>query len=91
LSWKQQYEQRNYDVLKRFNTVVLRGPTQLGKTSYAESIFSEVAMLTVQCQGLDKDLPSLREFCGDTHKCTVQVALHGCGSEPLETHALRNV
>ena len=71
LSWKQQYEQRNYDVLKRFNTLLLRGPTQLGKTSYAESIFGEVATLTLQRQGLGKNLPSLREFCGDTHKCIV--------------------
>ena len=71
LAWKQQYEQKNYGVLKRFNTLVLRGPTQLGKTSYAESIFGETATLTVQCQGLGKDLPSLREFCRDTHKCIV--------------------
>ena len=71
LSWKQQFEQRNYGVLKRFITLVLRGPTQLGKTSYAESIFGEDATLTVQCQGLGKDLPSLREFCRDTHKCIV--------------------
>ena len=71
LSWKQQYEQWNYGVLKRFNTLVLRGPTQLGKTSYAESIFGEAATLTVQCQGLGNDLPSLREFCRDTHKCIV--------------------
>ena len=71
LAWKQQYEKANYGVLKRFNTLVLRGPTQLGKTSYAESIFGESATLTVQCQGLGKDLPSLREFCRDTHKCIV--------------------
>ena len=71
LAWKQQYEKVNYGVLKRFNTLVLRGPTQLGKTSYAESIFGEQATLTVQCQGLGRDLPSLREFCRLTHKCIV--------------------
>ena len=71
LAWKQQYEKINYGVLKRFNTLVLRGPTQLGKTTYAESIFGESETLTVQCQGLGKDLPSLREFCRDTHKCIV--------------------
>ena len=60
LDWKKQYEKINYGVLKRFNTLVLRGPTQLGKTSYAESIFGESATLTVQRQGLGRDLPSLR-------------------------------
>lgn len=71
LAWKPQYDKVNYGVLKRFNTLVLRGPTQLGKTSYAENIFGEEATLTVQCQGLGKDLPSLREYCRDTHKCIV--------------------
>ena len=71
LDWKKQYEKINYGVLKRFNTLVLRGPTQLGKTSYAEAIFGESSTLTVQCQGLGRDLPSLREYCRDTHRCIV--------------------
>ena len=56
---------------KRSNPLVLRGPTQLGKTNFAESMFSGSSSLTNQRDGLGKEMPSLREFCPDTCKCIV--------------------
>ena len=56
---------------KRLNPLVLRGLTQLGKTSFAESIFGGSSALTNQRDGLGKEMPSLREICPDTCKCIV--------------------
>ena len=56
---------------KRFSTLVLGGPGQVGKSSFAQSILGKTVTPTVQCQGLGKDLPSLREFCPDWHQCIV--------------------
>lgn len=69
--WKGWYRSEFYGVLKRFPVLLLRGVSQLGKTSFAESVFGEEVTLTVQCQGLGDDLPSLREFDRDVHECIV--------------------
>lgn len=69
--WKEQYVKEQYGVAKRFETLLLKGETRLGKTSFAENIFGEDATLTVQCQGLGTDLPSLRDFDRDVHRCIV--------------------
>ena len=69
--WQEQYRPEFYGTIKRFETLLLRGSSRLGKTSYAESLFGDAATLTVQCQGLGDDLPSLREFDRDVHRCIV--------------------
>ena len=56
---------------KRVPLVVLRYPAQVGKASFAQSILGKTATPSVQCQGRGKDLPSLREFRPDLHKCIV--------------------
>ena len=71
VKWKKWYGPEFYGILKRFPVLLLRGPSQLGKTSFAESVFGESVTLTVQCQGLGDDLPSLREFDRDVHQCIV--------------------
>lgn len=69
--WKQQYMPSSYGNIRRFELLLLRGPSRMGKTCYAESLFGEEFTLVVQCQGLDGDLPSLREFDRDVHRCIV--------------------
>ena len=56
---------------KRFPLLVLRYPSQVGRDSFAQSILGKAATPSVQCQGLGKDLPSLRKFRPDAHKCIV--------------------
>ena len=69
--WKLQYSQENFGRLRRFKVLVLRGNSQAGKTMFAQSLLGENSTLTVQCQGLGDDLPSLRQLDRSQHSCVV--------------------
>jgi hypothetical protein len=58
-TWKAQYE-----CLRRlrFGPLVLVGPSMIGKSVFAKSIFGIEKTLVVNCQGLAEALPSLRQF-----------------------------
>ena len=69
--WQQQYLPANFGRLRRFKVLVLRGDSQAGKTMFAESLWGTRFTLTVQCQGLVDDLPSLRHLDRAHHNCVV--------------------
>ena len=69
--WKLQYLPENFGRLRRFKVLVLRGNSQAGKTLFAQSLWGDRKTLTVQCQGLTDDLPSLRELDRSQHSCIV--------------------
>ena len=69
--WKLQYTPARYGVARRFKILVLRGESMAGKSSFAESLFGEQQTLLLNCQGLDSDLPSLRDFDRSLHRCIV--------------------
>jgi len=70
-NWKMQYTSANYGVERRFKILVLRGESMAGKSSFAESLFGEENTLVLNCQGLESDLPSLRDFDRSQHRCIV--------------------
>ena len=53
----------------RFPFLVLHGPSQYGKTSFAVSIFGPAATLVVSCQNVQQ--PNLTRFDRTLHKCLV--------------------
>ena len=69
--WKLQYTPSQYGVARRFKILVLRGESMAGKSTFAESLFGEEHTLLVNCQGLESDLPSLRDFDRNHHRCIV--------------------
>jgi hypothetical protein len=70
-NWKLQYTPAKYGVERRFKILVLREASMAGKSSFAKSLFGEENTLVVNCQGLDADLPSLRDFDRGIHRCIV--------------------
>lgn len=50
----------------RFTCLLLRGPSQCGKSLRGEAIFGSDATLVVNCQGLSPYIPSIRHY--DRHK-----------------------
>ena len=69
--WKLQYTPARYGVAQHFKILVLRGESMEGKSSFAKSLFGEQQTLLLNCQGLDSDLPSLRDFHRSLHRCIV--------------------
>ena len=69
--WKSQYLPENWGRTRRFKVLVLRGNSQAGKTMFAQSLWGDKRTLTVQCQGLADDLPSLRQLDRSQHMCVV--------------------
>jgi len=70
-NWKMQYTSSKHGVERRFKILVLRGESMAGKSSFAESLFGEENTLLLNCQGLESDLPSLRDFDRSRHRCIV--------------------
>ena len=64
--WKIQYAMTPKP--SRFGTLLLRGPSRGGKTQKGNSLFGVGATLNVNCQGLGKNLPSLRGFRETQHR-----------------------
>jgi len=65
--WLQEQGQTNFK--QRF--LVLDGPAQLGKTTYAMDIKGALRTLSVQCNPYDLNLPSLQEFERSRHQAIV--------------------
>ena len=67
--WLDQYKQDNYGVKSRFTSLLLTGPSRIGKSWKALSLFGASATLKVNCQGLPVGvLPSLSGFNRNQHK-----------------------
>ena len=69
LKWLQQYVPESG--LLRHMPMLMAGKSRSGKTKKACSIFGQRHTLAVNCQGLGKNLPSLREFRRSEHRCIV--------------------
>jgi hypothetical protein len=67
--WMLQYTSSR--MLMRYHTLLLRGQSRSGKSQKAMSLFGIPRTLIVNCQGLGKSLPSLREFRKEKHACIV--------------------
>jgi len=63
--WQLQYE-RAYWRESRFKFLVLTGPSQMGKTQYAKSLFGAENTLVVPCQNVAS--PNLKDFRRGVHK-----------------------
>ena len=66
--WLQLYTD-GFGSRSRFPFLVLHGPSQYGKTSFAVSIFGPAATLVVGCQNVQQ--PNLTRFDRTLHKCLV--------------------
>ena len=66
-----QYSFCKYGVQHRFRMLVLRGESMSGKSSFANSLFGKENTLLVNCQRLQSELPSLRDFDESKHCCIV--------------------
>ena len=66
--WLQLYTD-GFGSRSRFPFLVLHGPSQYGKTSFAVSIFGPAATLVVSCQNVQQ--PNLTRFDRTLHKCLV--------------------
>lgn len=68
-SWMDQYKVENYGVISRFTSLLLTGPSRIGKSWKALSLFGAASTLKVNCQGLPVgSLPSLSGFNRSRHK-----------------------
>ena len=71
--WRMQYERNTvfgvYGKESRFKFLVLSGPSCMGKTQFAKSLFGSANTLVVPCQGIDK--PSLRDYKRYRHKAVL--------------------
>ena len=66
LAWKRQYVYDPSISQTRFKTLVLDGPSRMGKTSWAKSIFGAKSTLVLDCQNCIQ--PNLRAFALDRKK-----------------------
>jgi len=71
IAWQKQYHPDFWGKKIRFKALVLCGATQTAKTQKALSFYGPNHTLIVNCQGLGTNLPSLREFNREIHKCIV--------------------
>jgi len=69
LEWLRQYQEDQN--LMRHKPMLMVGKSQSGKTRKACSIFGQKHTFVVNCQGLGKNLPSLRDFRRHDHRCIV--------------------
>ena len=67
--WLRQYSEEQVDKTLRFKPLLLQGESQTGKTRKGLSLFGSSRTLVVNCQGLGKNLPSLRSFDHQRHSC----------------------
>lgn len=68
-SFKKQFEPEERCRLTRFKFLVLDGPSRMGKTRFAESLFGPSNTLVISCQGVKS--PMLKEFDPVRHQCIV--------------------
>ena len=69
--WQRQYVSCLVELAMRFQSLLLKGESQSGKTRKAISIFGHSRSLVVNCQGLGSNLPSLRQFSREKHLCII--------------------
>jgi len=55
----------------RYKLLLLSGPSRIGKSIRAKTLFHPERYFLVNCQGLGTDLPSLREFDRDFHQVII--------------------
>jgi len=55
----------------RYKLLLLSGPSRIGKSIRAKTLFDPERYFLVTCQGLGSDLPSLREFDRDFHQVII--------------------
>ena len=71
--WKLQYARNHvmglWGKTNRFKYLVLTGPSSLGKTAFAKSLFGIDSTFVVPCQGVEK--PDLQEFKRYEHPCII--------------------
>jgi glutaredoxin-related protein len=66
-TWKMQYVQENMGKLHRFKMLLLKGPSQCGKTVFAKHLFGREQTLMLTCQKGSDSLPNMREFSRSKH------------------------
>ena len=66
--WKKQYS-RFARIEGRYKFLVLTGPSCMGKTQFAKSLFGPQVTLVAPCQKVTE--PNLRNFDREVHKCIV--------------------
>ena len=69
--WQSQYMASKLEQSLRYMALLLRGKSKSGKTRKAISIFGHSRSLVVNCQGLGANLPSLRSFSREKHRCII--------------------
>ena len=71
--WALQYRRQGpfgqYGKASRFKFLVLTGPSSLGKTQFAKSLFGPEATLVVPCQGVKQ--PALKDFKRHSHRAVL--------------------
>lgn len=67
-AWKEELKTQ-YGNAGRFPFLVLNGPSQFGKTRYAQSLFGKESSLLVSCQNVA--VPNLRSFQWGVHKAII--------------------
>ena len=69
--WRLQYDREHpmgmWGKTNRFKFLVLTGPSCLGKTQFAKSLFGTDSTMVVPCQGVKS--PDLHEYRRSQHKC----------------------
>jgi hypothetical protein len=78
-----QFNPKNLEGATRFLCLLLRGPSQCGKSQRAEALHGPEATLTVNCQGISPSLPSIKAFNRSKH-------LAICWDEVDEAQVLSN-
>ena len=58
-----------YGIEGRFKFLVLNGPSQVGKTRFAQSLYGASSTLVVSCQNVQ--VPNLRPYRRYEHKCII--------------------
>lgn len=70
-SWSVQYLDIYSNPEHRYLSLLLRGPSQAGKTAFAVAIFGVEQTFVVNCQGCSPDLPSIEAFDRTKHVAIV--------------------
>ena len=67
--WKKQYSTELFGRKGRFDFLLLKGPSKMGKTKFAMSLFGADKTLYVDCQRATD--PDLRDFVRGKHDCII--------------------
>ena len=66
-NWKLQYHPDVWGSVTRFKFLVLWGPSRMGKTEMAKSLFGSNYTFIANCQGVDE--PNMQTFNPQLHRC----------------------